>query len=106
MTMRKFLLWMIFIDFALLSAWALWEVGYFGIWQAGIESAGSIQILADLIVCCVLIGAWMVKDARERGVKVAPWLIATLFLGSIAPLVYLITREYSKQSKPTQVLAG
>lgn len=102
MSAKKILLWGMFVGFSLYSTWVLWEVGYFGIWQAGLVSAGSLQILLDLVVCCVLIASWMIKDARSRGLNPYPWVIATLFMGSISPLAYLLAREYSAR-KPRPV---
>jgi len=99
MNLRKLLLWFIFIDFAAFSAWVMWHEGYMGIWQAGFVSSASLQILLDLAICCFLICSWIKRDAEERGVNPYPWIIATLLTGSIAPLVYLIVREYQTTSR-------
>ena len=93
MNVKKVLLWLVLIDFALFTAWVMWEVGYIGIWQAGVASPGSWQVLLDLFICAGLICVWMIADARKRGVNAWPWVIATLFAGSLAPLAYLIRRE-------------
>lgn len=108
MTLRKFLLWFLLIDFALFSAWVMWEVGYLGIWQAGFTSPGSMQILADLGVACLLIMSWIFADARARGLNPWPWMVATLAIGSLAPLLYLLIREYSnvRQRRDTLVSAA
>lgn len=101
MTLKKFLLWFLFIDFSIFSAWAMWEVGYFGIWAAGFTSAGAMQILFDLVVCCLLITAWIKQDAHKWGMNPYPWIGATFLTGSIAPLTYLLVREYRKDSIKT-----
>lgn len=100
MTLRKFLLWFLFIDFALFSTWVMYEIGYFGIWQAGFVSSGSLQILIDLAICCVLICSWLKKDAEQRGINPYPWMLATFATGSLAPLLYLLIREYQKAELP------
>lgn len=105
MTLRKILLWTLLIDFALFSAWVLWDVGYLGIWQAGFASPGSVQILLDLVIACLLIMSWMLADARARGVNPWPWMVATLALGSLAPLLYLLMREYARGRERSQTLA-
>jgi len=100
MKLRKLLLWTILIDFALYSTWAMWDVGYLGIWEAGFASSGALQILLDLTIACCLIGSWIFQDARARQVNPWPWLVATVFIGTLAPLTYLLLREYSKRLTP------
>lgn len=97
MNVKKLLLWFVLIDFALFSAWVMWEVGYLGIWQSGLASPGSLQVLLDLVICAGLICFWMIGDARQRGVNPWPWVVATLLAGSLAPLLYLIVRESAPQ---------
>lgn len=96
MKLKKLLLWFTLIDFSLYSTWVMWDVGYFGIWQAGFTSPASGQLLLDLAICCVLISSWIKGDAQARGVNPWPWIVATFLAGSLAPLVYLIVREYEK----------
>jgi hypothetical protein len=93
MNVRKMLLWFVLVDFAALTTWSLWQVGYVGIWQAGLASPGALQVLADLGISVGLVCTWMIADARRRGVVAWPWVTATLLLGSLAPLLYLIRRE-------------
>ena len=106
MSLRKFLLGFILIDFALFSTWVMWQVGYFGIWQAGLESPGSLQILFDLAIACLLICTWMKKDAEQRGINPYPWIVATFAAGTLVPLVYLLIREYKKEPAYTNTLSA
>jgi hypothetical protein len=76
--------------FSVITLLALREVGYIGIITMHLTRWGSIQVLSDLVIACVLIACWMVKDARENGRVVWPYLVATLFLGSFGPLAYLL----------------
>ena len=96
MNIKKTMLSVIFISFSVFSSWVIWKVGYAGIWQAGIESPGSFQILLDLVICCLIISTWINGDARARGINPYPWFIAVLTTGSLAILVYLIAREHQK----------
>lgn len=93
-SLRKWLLWFLLIDFVIFSTWVMWDIGYLGIWQAGFESSGSLQILIDLGIGCLLICSWIIGDAKARGVSSAPWIVATFAIGTIAPLAYLLVREY------------
>ncbi len=98
MNSRTFLLILILAGFAALSGYAMYQVGYFGIWQAGFSSWGAMQILADLVIASLLVCIWMVKDARAHGQS--PWLYVaiTLAAGSFGPLLYLLRREWGKSS--------
>jgi hypothetical protein len=92
--LRKGILGITLVAFAALSTWVMLDNGYWGIWQAGFTSSGSLQILIDLAIGCFLICSWIIGDARARGVNPVPWVIATLTTGTIAPLLYLLVREY------------
>lgn len=100
MNLRSILLIAVLAIFGSYSTWLLFDIGYFAIWQAGVSSSGAIQILADLVIACVIISSWMIGDAKERGINVAPWLAGVLTTGTIAILAYLIVREFSKKSVP------
>ena len=100
MNIKRIALWVIFISFSVFSSWVMWNVGYAGIWQAGMESSGSFQILLDLVICCLIICSWMNADARSRDINPYPWFVAVASTGSIAILVYLIVREHNKSATP------
>lgn len=102
---RKILLWFVLIDFAIYSTWVMWDVGYFGIWQAGLTSTAALQILLDLAICCFIICSWMIGDARARGINPYPWVAATFLTGSLAPLVYLLVREYQNNEMNSEIPA-
>jgi hypothetical protein len=96
MNTRTLSLLLILGGFSALSLYAMYEVGYFGIWQAGLANAGALQILADLVIACLLIIFWMVRDAREHGLNPWPFVLITLAGGSFGPLFYLLRREWQK----------
>ena len=85
----------VLIDFLALTAYAVSQVGYLGILEAGLASWGSAQIFADLVIACSLAVVWMVVDARERGLNPWPYVGVTLFAGSFGPLLYLLRRARS-----------
>ncbi|MBB87325.1 MAG: DUF2834 domain-containing protein [Xanthomonadales bacterium] len=85
---------LVLLGFSALSAYSMVQVGYLGIWKAGMANPGALQILADVVIVCCLAIAWMVQDARHRGVAVWPYVLITLTAGSFGPLLYLIRREW------------
>ncbi len=90
------------IPFVLLTGYAVWDVGYIGIFDYHRHSSAGWQVFADLVVALVLVLSWMIPDAREHGRNPWPWVGATLVLGSIGPLAYLAMagRTANSRSEP------
>jgi len=42
------------------------------------------------VIALVLLLTWLVPEARKAGRNPWPWVVATLLLGSIGPLLYLV----------------
>jgi len=99
MNWRVLLLLLVLADFSALSAYALYQHGYAGIWEAAFSNWATIQVVTDLVIACVLINLWMIRDARERGVSPWPWVVLTLAAGSFGPLLYLIRREWGRETR-------
>ena len=91
--MRMLLISLILVVFGAYSAYVMWHHGYLGIWQAGFANAAALQILLDLVITCLLISAWMLADAKTRGLTAWPFVGITLAAGSFGPLLYLFYRE-------------
>ncbi len=79
----------ILLPFGLYSTYAVYEIGYFGIFASHAHIAG-FQVLADLVIACTLAMIWMWRDAAANGRNVWPYVVATFTLGSIGPLMYLL----------------
>lgn len=94
MNWRILLLLLALADFSALSLYAMYEHGYVGIWEAGLANWATMQVLADLVIACVLIAIWIVGDARARGLSPWPYVAITLVGGSFGPLLYLLRREW------------
>lgn len=77
------------VPFLALTAYALYAVGYIGIFDYHRHSPAGWQVFADLVVALVLVLTWMIPDAKRAGRNPWPWVVATLLLGSIGPLLYL-----------------
>ena len=97
----------VLLDFAGLTAYATYQYGVVGIVEAVTANAVTVTALADLVIALSLVLVWMWQDARERGTSLAPYVVLTLFFGSVGPLLYLIRREsgLSRRSAPLAVAA-
>ena len=93
MTSRLTILAVVTLAFGALTAVALADVGYWGIFKPHFQSWGGAQVLVDLSILAVLFCIWMVQDARTRGINIWPFLLLTLAAGSFGPLSYLVLRE-------------
>ena len=91
--MQRTLLIVTLLLFGALSAVALWQHGYWGIIAPHFQSFGAGQVLADLVIALTLVMVWMWHDARAAGRNPWPWIAATLVVGSLSPLAYLLTRK-------------
>lgn len=89
-TIALVVLGLITLDFAALSVYALMDVGYLGLFEYQLASTAGWQVLADLVIVCLLAMAWMIADARRSGRTVWPYLLLTVFGGSFGPLLYLL----------------
>jgi len=84
--------------FGALSAVALLQHGYIGLFEMQLQNSGGMQVLTDLIIVCVLAMCWMVADARKTGRTVWPYLVMTLLLGSFGPLFYLLIGAWNQRA--------
>lgn len=91
--MLKPVLVLVLIPFSVLSAAALWQVGYLGLWTGQFANYGTWQVLADLVIAVSLAMYWIWKDAQKTGRNPWPWLLLSLPAGSFGPLLYLVTRK-------------
>ncbi len=91
--MHRTILIIVLLGFGALSAMAMWQHGYWGIFEHQFENLAGLQVLADLGVALALVMAWMWRDARASGRHPLPWIVLTLAAGSFGPLLYLLTRR-------------
>ena len=91
--MFKTVLVLVLIPFSVLSAAALWQVGYLGLFTQQFTNYGTWQVLIDLFIAVGICMYWMWIDAQKIGRNPWPWLVLGLGAGSFGPLLYLITRK-------------
>jgi hypothetical protein len=75
-----------------MDAYSVYLYGYVGFFRMVLANLAGVTAFVDLLIALVLIIVWMGDDARERNVTAIPYLILTIALGSIGPLLYLIRR--------------
>lgn len=92
--------------FGALTAGALWQHGYWGLFAPHFQTLGGAQVLVDLVIALVLVMVWMVHDARRTGRNPWPYVVLTLATGSFGPLVYLILRQPGDRAAPQAVPAS
>lgn len=101
MSARLIALIAVILAFGALSAQALMEAGYIGIFLQHFETYAGMQVLTDLVIVCVLAIIWMIGDAKTSGVNPWPFVVITLAAGAFGPLFYLVAREVKSRAKQT-----
>lgn len=104
-TVALVLLAVVTLGFGVLTGVALLEHGYFGIFEFHFPSSAGWQVLADLVIVCVLAMAWMIADARRSGRTVWPYLLLTVFAGAFGPLLYLFIGLLASRPATRPILA-
>jgi hypothetical protein len=79
--------------FGSFSLWVVWTEGYFGFLRSAGRDMWSLQMLLDVAISSTFVIGWMVRDAKSRKIASWPYVIATVFLGSLGALAYLVTRR-------------
>jgi hypothetical protein len=87
---RKTLALIILIPFSILSVYAVYKVGYIGIFDYHRHSPAGWQVIADLVIACLLMLGWLIPEAKRNGINPWPWVALTLVGGSFGPLLYLV----------------
>ena len=66
--------------------------GYTGFIAVAGREPWALQMLLDLVIACSFAVGWMIRDARKHGITAWPYVVATVFLGSIGLLAYVVRR--------------
>lgn len=106
MSKRQWLLGLALVDLAALNTYALYHYGLGGFVELITANAVVVAVLVDLAIALGLVAVWMWNDARDRGISPLPYLVTTLALGSIGPLLYLIrthARDADTEDAPVPI---
>lgn len=97
---RALVLLVVTLLFGALTAYALLDVGYWGIFDYHRHSSAGWQVITDLVIVCGLAIGWMLADARRKGRTAWPYVLLTLAAGSFGPLLYLLAGDLGRSQEP------
>ena len=97
----RYVLILVLIGFSALTVQALMDHGYIGLILWHFTSTAGMQVIADLVLACLMASYWMYRDAEASGRNPWGYIALTLVLGSFGPLLYLLVGAFlQKDSQP------
>ena len=91
---------LVLAGFGAFSVWVVATQGYFGFLAVAGREPWALQMLLDLVISASFAAGWMIADARRRRIAVWPYLVVTVFLGSIGILSYCVRRAFAPVTPP------
>jgi hypothetical protein len=88
----------VLLGFLAYSLWVVAGYGYLGFLELARDHPWGMQMLIDLAIACAFGIGWMIADARKRDLAAAPFVVMTIFLGSVGLLAYVVRRGFSPRS--------
>ncbi len=79
------------LPFLVFTLWVIATEGFIGFLTVAGREPWALQLLLDLVIMAWFAVRWMVRDARAAGRNPWPFVAATVVVGSIAPLIYVVT---------------
>jgi hypothetical protein len=67
---------------------------------------GTLQVMVDLFIAAFIGILWMVRDARQNGRTVWPYVLGTLVAGSFGLLAYLLLGGQRQAASPKASVPG
>ena len=86
-----------------MDAYSVYLYGFIGFFRIVLANFAGVTAFVDLLIALVLIIVWMGEDARQRNVSAIPYLVITIALGSIGPLLYLIRRFADRTDRAASI---
>lgn len=90
--------WLVFTAFTLV---VMAKHGVLGFLTLAMRDAWALQMLLDLFLALSLFAGFVVQDAKARGLRAWPWVIAMMTMGSVGALPYLVYRRWAVQGRGT-----
>lgn len=94
----SFAVLLVLLAFAAYTAIVIVDYGLIGFVAAVSDNTAVIQVGLDLVIAITIALGFVYGDARRRGLPFVPYLIATVFLGSIGLLIYLFHRTLARRA--------
>lgn len=91
--MTKVLVGAVLLWFSYLTVSVLGEHGYAGFLALARANSATRLLLIDVTIFIVLVGAWMLKDAK-RPLWGVPFVALAAAFGAAGPLLYLLLRSW------------
>ena len=92
MSFKKVVAAFVLVDFLALNAYALYSVGLAGLVPAVTETNAVGHVLhVDLVIALTMVLVWLWQDAKRKGRNPWGYTLLTFTLGSVGPLVYVLT---------------
>src|SRR5687768_6558872 len=91
--MRKGPIALVFVPFTIYSVWVAASHGPLGFLEVAGREPWAMQMLLDLCIALFVVTVLVIRDARAQGRNPWPYVVATALVGSIAPMVYALTRR-------------
>ena len=86
------------VPFCLYTLYVVWHTGYVGLLETALSTLAGGQVFTDLVVALLMVLCVMAVDARKHQRRFNLWLITTLCLGSIGPLLYFATARLEQDA--------
>ena len=91
---------LVLAGFGAFSVWVVASQGYFGFLGLAGREPWALQMLLDLVIAASFASGWMIADARRRQIAAWPYVVITVFLGSIGILAYSVRRAFAPTTPP------
>jgi len=86
----------ILLVFGAYSTWVVAGHGYTGFLTLAMRETWAMQMLIDLVIACSFGLGWMFADAKKHAITTWPFVVATVLLGSIGLLGYVVWRGFTR----------
>jgi hypothetical protein len=91
---------LVFVAFVTYTAIVAVDHGLIGFLKAAVDNTAVVQVSLDLVISLAIALTFVAGDAQRRGLPFVPYMVATLSLGSIGLLAYMLHRTW--RGVPTQ----